>query len=770
MEEVGDDDDDDNKEEGDVEVRKTRKNSLAKKNQATQKASPPPPPPPPPEYNHTAFVELNTFIPQGKSGKEVLPLWEDAIMDLLDFVHQMDPSFCIILPHSDAKESRIYERKDFPKFFRTWKTYVHYENDVVMGMPTDKTRSRKVVATIRFGFDEDPESFLNDIRVDMAAIEDVRLYYKKVQAWHTKKDFMLFYGPTSPPMQIICDEVLELLAENEKLFVSQKPNQFPADLHDGAFPVLFANLDWARGGNFVDRPVGVQEDTSHRKVPTFMYDFKDGDRIMKVMRECKRLGKEAKVFGQHAFFQETPDKYADKPTKDRYGEKVINHGAVQKSLGQVTLSGLCRPDYKVIVELHPDAKGPRASPGSYSVRDILTKMSGAGKIRLWQCIIQNRNGGYDGYFPGTDPMATKRASELADDPSGYLKCFLLRQGWTMGSIKKLICKSFDEESARNANLARWDRKLNKVISGGDVLHAEHNAALDASFINRDLGRTDYERSQDVKNATSAGGAEVNMSDLGAGSFGAFEFGEDQSAKTTRTAKSAKTYQLDAQSQFTIETNADVGWDEESKMGDRDEEMRNVEIELPLGGIDTSNTATESLSASVDSSEVDSMTSKVEVVGVIPAPARMDERSVQSNIAPSDLLGKFGARREGATTAGEDVGDASMKENEEEDTNQVPTTTKESGKSTTVGDLERKLHAMMKQLTEVQSQLQAEQERADSPANVSNPEDGIVNRTDINAASGSRGAEQQALGHENPSNADGETQETGERADVPSRPG
>ena len=83
---------------------------------------------------------------------------------------------------------------------------------------------------------------------------------------------------------------------------------------------------------------------------------------------------------------------------------MINHGAVQKSLGQVTLSGLRRPDYKVIVELHPDAKGPRASPGSYSVRDILTKMSGAGKIRLWQCIIQNRNGGYDGYFPGTDPM------------------------------------------------------------------------------------------------------------------------------------------------------------------------------------------------------------------------------------------------------------------------------------------------------------------------------------------------------------------------------
>ena len=47
-----------------------------------------------------------------------------------------------------------------------------------MGMTTDKKRSRKVVANFRFGFDEEPESFLNDVRVDKAAIKDVRLFYK----------------------------------------------------------------------------------------------------------------------------------------------------------------------------------------------------------------------------------------------------------------------------------------------------------------------------------------------------------------------------------------------------------------------------------------------------------------------------------------------------------------------------------------------------------------------------------------------------------------
>ena len=58
----------------------------------------------------------------------------------------------------------------------------------------------------------------------------------------------------------------------------------------------------------------------------------------------------------------------------------MNCGAVQKLLGQIRLAGLRCPDYKVIVELHPDANGPHASPGSYSVRDILIKMPGAGKV------------------------------------------------------------------------------------------------------------------------------------------------------------------------------------------------------------------------------------------------------------------------------------------------------------------------------------------------------------------------------------------------------
>ena len=71
-----------------------------------------------------------------------------------------------------------------------------------MSMTTYKSKKRNVVGSFQFGFDEEPESFLNNARVDMAAIEGVHLYYKQVQAWHTCRDFMFFMGPLHRPCQL----------------------------------------------------------------------------------------------------------------------------------------------------------------------------------------------------------------------------------------------------------------------------------------------------------------------------------------------------------------------------------------------------------------------------------------------------------------------------------------------------------------------------------------------------------------------------------------
>ena len=108
------------------------------------------------------------------------------------------------------------------------------------------------------------------------------------------------------------------------------------------------------------------------------------------MGECTRQELETQVFGEHAFFQMKLPSGADMKEKERFSEKVLNHGAVQKCLGQVTLKGLRRLDYKVVVELLPVAEGPRQSPGEYFLCDIAMKMR-AGNSRLWQGILRNRH-------------------------------------------------------------------------------------------------------------------------------------------------------------------------------------------------------------------------------------------------------------------------------------------------------------------------------------------------------------------------------------------
>ena len=69
-----------------------------------------------------------------------------------------------------------------------------------MGMSTLYGKSHKVVDSICLGFDEELESFLNNGRVDMVRIENVKIFYRHIKAWHTCRDVKLFYVPTTPPM------------------------------------------------------------------------------------------------------------------------------------------------------------------------------------------------------------------------------------------------------------------------------------------------------------------------------------------------------------------------------------------------------------------------------------------------------------------------------------------------------------------------------------------------------------------------------------------
>ena len=133
---------------------------------------------------------------------------------------------------------------------------------------------------------------------------------------------------------------------------------------------------------------------------------------------------ERSVFGEHSLFQYFLDKEKIEAMKARFLKKLKHHKAVQKLLGCATMNGMVDPDYKVKAELHDDEGVEREFPRSYSFWDLCFKMR-AGDVRLWQGILPNSSGDYNGHFSGMDPDASIRATEFADDSAGCMKCFLM---------------------------------------------------------------------------------------------------------------------------------------------------------------------------------------------------------------------------------------------------------------------------------------------------------------------------------------------------------
>ena len=99
-------------------------------------------------------------------------------------------------------------------------------------------------------------------------------------------------------------------------------------------------------------------------------------------------------------------------------------------------------------------------------------------------------------------------------------------GMENGMHQKAYLQIFWSRVSMQCKPCKVGYKLKTVILGVDVKHLEHNAALDASFLNRNLVKNEWKRSQKTTKDKNAGTAGVNMLDLEPGSFGAFEFGEE----------------------------------------------------------------------------------------------------------------------------------------------------------------------------------------------------------------------------------------------------
>ena len=589
-----------------------------------------------PKYKFSTYVVMSIEVGAGTDKADVAEAWENMALAVIEKCQGLDPSCCFIPPDSGAAVKAIYWRADKPKEFSGWDDYMAWDNRDLVKIAAPRERHRKIVTHCLLGMSTDPEEFLEKHSVDINRIKvgdtRVEMDMKHFQAWKTGRRLLMVNGPTKCLMgeyekygtKVLCDLRDELMKSN--------PSEFPESTY-GEDPKLMVVLDWGRGGNWSDPKKRVSsESTANRKVPTFVYEKRQEEMIMTLARISKERKLEQEYFGQSAHWQELP---STKPSmtpqskKDSLDLMYVYQGGAQKSLGSSVLEGLIRPDYKVVVELEYDAitNEPRPSPGSYSVRDLLTRIY-VGRVRLFQAILMGGDGHYLAFFSSINEMATSMAGDIGRDVGAWLKIYLLKQGWKMTSIQALIKKSFTPEATESASRARLDKKAGRILSGHDISRMEADRAMDElGIINRMLGYTESELAElKAENDRLTGAGKTQMPALKADSFSQFIFGDEMSLQTISPGRAASgvksvrgddTYRLGPESQFSIRTDESTGFADFSEDDDMGEGETAIHIELPDGGL-----------AGIDDGAAKGATTA----------ATDSERSEGSRLAPNDIFG------------------------------------------------------------------------------------------------------------------------------------
>ena len=81
-----------------------------------------------------------------------------------------------------------------------------------------------MVCSMSMGFKEDPKTFLNKAMVQLAKVESLKIHYKNIQAWDTRRDLMMLYCPAQPSTDVIIDEVRQMLDECDREFKVANPH------------------------------------------------------------------------------------------------------------------------------------------------------------------------------------------------------------------------------------------------------------------------------------------------------------------------------------------------------------------------------------------------------------------------------------------------------------------------------------------------------------------------------------------------------------------
>jgi hypothetical protein len=406
--------------------------------------------PTPVQHNYSFVARVNFTVPNCSS-------FQHKVMNLLAFamntLRQTDPEATYLcLKDTDLQAATIQELPKLTTFFNDW-SYFEHTIEEFKHYPLEAGKVRKYRASVFIGCNMEPKKLLSDTLLDLDKDLDVNigggkvtLEYKDMQVVDTDRHWILFGVPSETNPESFSKILKPFLAEELAKMKEKNPTKYSGSMFT-SLPDFTVSISYVQ-----NVPFKMTEGLPAYAKQCIHIEIRQSDKeLFKELFKYITLSKsDKKYFGQFTRFHYGCPPGSSLTERETLGGMLQNHIAVIRSMGKAALPGILYPDK--VISCVRDSPEP---PVEISLRRIMMKQK-IGRIKVWQCILPNSGGGWDGYYADGYGCSEHKvqAQHWALCVAAHLRFHLLRRGVQVESVKEFIDTVFTNDAAQEANGAK----------------------------------------------------------------------------------------------------------------------------------------------------------------------------------------------------------------------------------------------------------------------------------------------------------------------------
>lgn len=389
------------------------------------------------------------------------------VMNMLAFrmniLKKKDPTATYQNLHDPNKQaSTIQELPCLEDFLDDWSCFKHIKSDF-RNFTLDAGRTKKFRGSQLIGCSMEPKKLLADtfLELDNGLDESIgggkiTFEYKPLQVVETERNWILFGIPGTDIHPESFGNMVRPFLQHAMWKMSDKnPTKYPASKYSGSLPDFVINISYAQNVPF---KMAEKLPPQAKLLIHFEMRQSDSELFQEIFRFISLSKLDKRMFGQFARFHKGPPPGASQIDREGLGHMLQNHVTVVRSMGKVPLPGIMHPDKIMPCLMTDNTDGEPRESVHISLRRIMMKQR-IGKPKIWQCILPNANGGWDGHYANGFGCGKHRQKALAWAvcSSAHLRFHLLKKGVLPESITDFINQVFTCKSASEAFSAKLIR-------------------------------------------------------------------------------------------------------------------------------------------------------------------------------------------------------------------------------------------------------------------------------------------------------------------------